>query len=131
MAQSAVLARDAETARYPIGLLLGDISGIDFTTDLTDLKRRSRDYFWYSPILNEQLKDKLADIVVTPKDESEVIRVAAACARHRIPLTPRGGASGNYGQCVPVDGGVVHDMAAMNQIEWQKPGWLRVQAGVK
>ena len=69
--------------------------------------------------------------MVTPKDESEVIRVAAACARHRIPLTVRGGATGNYGQCVPLEGGVVLDMAAMNAIEWQKPGWLRVQAGAK
>ena len=61
MAQSAALAQateiDTGTARYPIARLLGDISGIDFTTELTDLKRRSRDYFWYSPILNEQLKD--------------------------------------------------------------------------
>src|SRR3954471_22859829 len=131
MPQSTALTRDAETSRYPIGRLLGEISGIDFTTDLTDLKRRSRDYFWYSPILNEQLKDKLADIVVTPKDESEVIRVAAACAKLRIPLTVRGGATGNYGQCVPMEGGVVLDMAAMNAIEWQKPGKIRVQGGAK
>jgi FAD/FMN-containing dehydrogenase len=131
MSQSAALSRDTETSRYPIGRLLGEISGIDFTTDLTDLKRRSRDYFWYSPILNEQLKDKLADIVITPKDESEVIRVAAACARLRIPLTVRGGATGNYGQCVPMEGGVVLDMAAMNRIEWQKPGRIRVEAGAK
>ena len=69
--------------------------------------------------------------MVTPKDESEVIRVAAACARHRIPLTVRGGATGNYGQCVPLEGGVVLDMAAMNAIEWQKPGMIRVQAGAR
>jgi FAD/FMN-containing dehydrogenase len=43
----------------------------------------------------------------------------------------RGGATGNYGQCVPLEGGVVLDMAAMNQIEWQKPGVVRVQAGAK
>ena len=43
----------------------------------------------------------------------------------------RGGATGNYGQCVPLEGGVVLDMAAMNAIEWQKPGWMRVQAGAK
>jgi hypothetical protein len=131
MAQATALARDETTARYPVDRLIGAISGIAFTTDLTDLKRRSRDYFWYSPILNEQLKDKLADIVVTPRDEAEVIRVAAACAKLRIPLTVRGGATGNYGQCVPLEGGVVLDMAAMNSIEWQKPGRIRVQAGAK
>src|SRR5580704_10453677 len=96
-----------------------------------DRKRRSRDYFWYSPILYEQLKDKVADVIVTPRDEAEVIRVAAACARHRIPLTVRGGATGNYGQCVPLDGGVVLDMAALDRIEWQQPGLVRVEAGAK
>ena len=81
------------------------------TTEPIDRKRRSRDYFWYSPILYETLKDKVADVVVTPRDEAEVVRVAAACAKHRMPLTVRGGATGNYGQCVPLQGGVVLDMA--------------------
>ena len=121
-----------EAARYPIGRVARRHCGDRRSPPtLTDLKRRSRDFFWYSPILNEQLKDKLADVVVTPSDESEVIRVAAACAKHRIPLTVRGGATGNYGQCVPIEGGVVLDMAAMNAIEWQKPGMVRVQAGAK
>lgn len=131
MAQSALLTHAERGGRYPIEEFLTDIAGIEFTTDLTDRRRRSRDYYWYSPILNEQLKDKLADVVVTPRDEAQVIRIAAACARLRIPLTPRGGATGNYGQCVPLEGGVVVDMAALNKIEWQKPGRIRVQAGAK
>ena len=126
MSQAAVATRAEPAGGYPIETFLADIAGIDFSTDLTDRRRRSRDYFWYSPILYEELKDKLADVVVSPKNEAEVIRVAAACARHRIPLTPRGGATGNYGQCVPLTGGVVLDMAAMNRIEWQKPGRIRV-----
>src|SRR5258705_13622765 len=131
MPQTAALARDTAPGRYPIGEFLAAIFGIEATTELTDLKRRSRDFFWYSPILNEELKDKIADVVVSPKDESEVIRVAAACAKYRIPLTVRGGATGNYGQCVPLEGGVVLDMAPLNKIEWQKPGKIRVQAGAK
>ncbi len=35
------------------------------------------------------------------------MRVAAACARHRVPLTVRGGGTGNYGQAVPLEGGVL------------------------
>src|SRR3979411_1793747 len=131
MPQSTALARDPKTGRYPIDDFLADIAGIDWTTEPTDLRRRSRDYYWYSPILNEELKDKLADGIVTPKDQVGIIRAAAAGARHRIPLTPRGGATGNYGQCVPLEGGFVLDMAALNKIEWQKPGKSRVQAGAK
>ena len=131
MPQAAALAVAEESERYPLDDFLADISGITATTEPIDLKRRSRDYFWYSPILYEMLKDKVADVVVTPRDEAEVVRVAAACARHRMPLTVRGGATGNYGQCVPLQGGVVLDMAALNRIEWQKPGLVRVEAGAK
>jgi FAD/FMN-containing dehydrogenase len=131
MSQAAVLASAEQTGRYRLDEFLADISGINMTTDLIDRRRRSRDYFWYSPILYESLKDKLADVVVTPRDEAEVVRVAAACAKYGIPLTVRGGATGNYGQCVPLEGGVVLDMALLNRIEWQKPGLVRVQAGAK
>jgi FAD/FMN-containing dehydrogenase len=131
MPQAAALVRDERTGPYSIGAFLADITSIEATTDLGDLKRKSRDYYWYSPILNETLKYKVADVVVTPKDEAEVMRVAAACAKHRIPLTVRAGATGNYGQCVPLEGGVVLETALLNKIEWQKPGKVRVQAGAK
>ena len=129
MPQAAVLS--STTERYPLDDFLADIAGVEASTDPIDRRRRSRDFFWYSPILHEQLKGSLADVVVTPRDEAEVVRVAAACARHRIPLTVRGGATGNYGQCVPLEGGVVLDMALLNRIEWQKPGLVRVEAGAK
>jgi FAD/FMN-containing dehydrogenase len=129
MPQAAVLP--SPTERYPLDDFLADIAGIEASTDPIDRRRRSRDFFWYSPILHEQLKGSLAEVVVTPRDEAEVVRVAAACARHRIPLTVRGGATGNYGQCVPLEGGVVLDMALLNRIEWQKPGLVRVEAGAK
>jgi len=131
MPQAAALASDQHVNRYPIDEFLVDIAGIEATTDIADLKRYSRDYYWYSPILADLLKNKLADVVVTPHDEGEVVRVAVACAKHRIPLTVRGGATGNYGQCVPLEGGVVLDMKSLNRIEWQKPGMVRVQAGAK
>jgi FAD/FMN-containing dehydrogenase len=118
-------------ARYPIEALLADIGDISTSLDPADLRRKSRDYYWYSPILAARLKDKVADIIVTPRDEADVVRVAATCYRHRIPLTVRGGATGNYGQCVPLEGGVLLDMAAMNRIEWQQPGIVRVQAGAR
>jgi FAD/FMN-containing dehydrogenase len=131
MLQTAAPPEDERTGRYPWDEFLDDIAGINASTDLIDRKRRSRDYFWYSPILYEQLKGNVADVVVTPRDETEVARVAAACASRRIPLTVRGGATGNYGQCVPLRGGVVLDMGLLNRIEWQKPGLVRVQAGAK
>src|ERR1044071_10256371 len=110
------------TPRYHIEGFLKAIGDVPVTTDMQRVRLRSRDYFWYSPVLNKQLHGKSADIVVTPRNEADVIAIAAACARLRIPLTPRGAATGNYGQAVPLEGGVLLDLTNMTRVEWQKPG---------
>ncbi len=107
------------------------IAGIATLGDMQQLRRRSRDYFWYSPILNAQLKDVVADLIVLPESEEEVMRVAAACARYRVPVTVRGGGTGNYGQAVPLAGGVVLDMTRLNRIIDLSPARVRVEAGAR
>src|ERR1700674_1593296 len=114
-----------------LAALVADLGDIPTVTDPKIVRRRSRDFFWYSPILNEQLDGKSADLIVAPRDEAEVVRVAAACAHHRVPLTVRAGGTGNYGQAVPLEGGVLLDVTSLNAIEWHRPGHLRVQAGAK
>src|SRR6201996_704162 len=111
--------------------LVADLGDIPVVTEPKVVRRRSRDFFWYSPVLNEQLDGKSADLIVSPRDEADVIRVAAACARHRVPITVRAGGTGNYGQAVPLKGGVLLDISALTDIEWIKPGSLRVGAGAK
>src|SRR6476619_3520772 len=124
-------AAAATTARYDIDGFLKMIGDVPVTTDMQRVRLRSRDYFWYSPVLNKQLHGKSADIVATPRNEADVIAVAAACAKLRIPLTPRGAATGNYGQAVPLEGGVLLDLTAMTRIEWQRPGLVRCEPGIK
>src|SRR5437868_4677626 len=119
------------TARYDIDRFLGVVGDVPVTTDMQRVRLRSRDYFWYSPVLNAQLHGKSADVVATPRDEGDVIRVAAACWKHRVPITPRGAATGNYGQAVPLEGGVLLDLTGMTAIEWQKPGVIRCAPGLK
>lgn len=114
-----------------LGRLLADLDDIPTITDARIVRRRSRDFFWYSPILNELLSDKSAEILVSPRNEAEIIRIAAACARHRVPLTVRAGGTGNYGQAVPLRGGVLLDITALDRIEWVRPGAIRVAAGAK
>ena len=111
--------------------LLAELADIPLTTDRALVKQKSRDFFWYSPALNRQLRDCTAQAVISPRNEADVIRVAAACVRHRVPITARGGGTGNYGQAVPLQGGVVLDMTALDTIEWQRPGMLRVGPGRK
>ncbi len=122
---------DAIPREAALAALRLDLDGLELTDDPAVLRKRSRDFFWYSPILNRQLSGLSAELLVTPRSEAEVIRVAAACARRRVPLTVRGGATGNYGQCVPLSGGVLLDMTAMTAIRGVRPGWLRVEPGAK
>jgi FAD/FMN-containing dehydrogenase len=111
--------------------LIADLGDIPVVTESKVVRRRSRDFYWYSPVLNEQLDGKSADIIVAPRHEADVIRTAAACARHRVPITVRAGGTGNYGQAVPLQGGVLLDISALTDIEWIRPGMLRVGAGAK
>ncbi|RUX10069.1 FAD-binding oxidoreductase, partial [Mesorhizobium sp. M7A.F.Ca.CA.002.14.1.2] len=60
--------------------------------------------------------------IVTPKNEAELIRVLAASHRHGVPVTPRGSGTGNYGQAMPLSGGVVLNLAEMNEIKSIAPG---------
>src|SRR5277367_908306 len=107
---------------------LGDIPVI---TEPALVRQKSRDFFWYSPILKAQLNRKSADLVVCPRNEAEVIAATALCARHRVPLTVRGGGTGNYGQAVPLHGGVVMDMLALDRILSHDAGLLTVEPGRK
>jgi FAD/FMN-containing dehydrogenase len=47
-----------------------------------------------------------------------------------MPLTPRGGGTGNYGQAVPLQGGAVIDMTSLDGIVWLRDGVVRVRTGM-
>lgn len=119
------------TDRYDLDAFRAALDGIRAHDDEKYRAARSHDYFWYSPILNEQLKDKLGDLIVVPETVDEVMRVASLVARLRIPLTLRGGGTGNYGQCVPLEGGVVMDLTRLNRILEIADGHVRVEAGAR
>ncbi len=81
------------------------------------VSRLSRDFYWYSPVLRKLLDNKVADIVVHPLSVKEIQDVARYCYANDIPLTTRGAGTGNYGQAVPLQGGVLLDLSRMDQIE--------------
>ena len=81
------------------------------------VNRLSRDFYWYSPVLRRQLDGKSADVVVHPLTVTEVEQVLQYCYGHDIPVTARGAGTGNYGQAVPLHGGVLLDLSRMDQID--------------
>ena len=108
-----------------------ELAGIKTTANSDRLTKLSLDYYHFSPILTEQLQDKRGELAVFPITESEVLRVARTCLKHKVPLTVRGAGTGNYGQCIPLNGGVILDISQMNQIISLQPGIACVQPGVK
>ena len=107
------------------------LDGLELIDHPVQLRLRSRDFYWYSPILKAELDGKAADLIVVPRTVDEVVRVAAACARFGVPLVVRGGATGNYGQMVPLQGGVLLDMARLDRTLWVERGRGRFEAGVR
>jgi len=114
-----------------IDRLIADLAEIEIITDVAQVAKLSQDYHTFSPVLVPLLEGKVADLAVRPKNIEEVIKIASACAKQRIPVTVRGAGTGNYGQCVPMYGGVILDMTRMQEIRWIKPGVARVESGVK
>jgi FAD/FMN-containing dehydrogenase len=118
-------------ARAGLDAFLQQLAGIPFDVAPNVVQAKSRDFFWYSPILKDELASCCADVVVFPRSEADVLAVAALCVRHRLPLTARGGGTGNYGQAVPLHGGVILDMTAMNGVNAVVDGTIRVEPGAK
>src|ERR1700687_2838371 len=77
----------------------------------------SRDFYCYSPVLRKQLDGKTGDLVVQPVNVAEIQGVLRYCHAHDLPVTVRGAGTGNYGQAVPLRGGVGLDLALMDRIE--------------
>ena len=110
---------------------LAAIADLSLLTSPADLDRYSRDAYDYSPVLREQLSQCRADLVVSAASVQAVQAVAAACHRHGVPLTLRGSGTGNYGQSVPLKGGVVLLMDALRKVRSIDPlsGVVTVECG--
>ena len=110
-----------EVAAVPEGLaaglseLIGD--GARVLTAPQVLDRLSHDFYWYSPVLKPLLVDKVGEVAVQPVSTDEVLAVLRYAGKHGVPVTVRGAGTGNYGQCVPLERGIVLDLSLMDKLE--------------
>src|SRR5579863_4025098 len=96
------------------------------------LERLSHDFYWYSPILRPKLASKNGDVAVQPISVDEVLAVLCYAGAHEVPVTVRGAGTGNYGQCVPLEGGIVLDLSLMDKLEEVTPDGVAVcQPGLR
>lgn len=94
------------------------------------VQQKSRDHYWYSPILKAQLEQVTAHLVVSPRSQDEVKTVLAAAYKYGVPVTPRGAGTGNYGQAMPLSGGAVLNLMNLDRIISITPDRVRAEAGI-
>ncbi|WP_208349612.1 FAD-binding oxidoreductase [Pseudaestuariivita rosea] len=105
------------------------LSHLEIEEKDTAIRAKSRDFFWYSPVLKDRLDHIVADFVVSPRTEAEVIEVLKVCYAHDVPVTTRGAGTGNYGQAMPLSGGCVMHLTHMNAVKEIHPGRVIVEPG--
>ena len=57
-----------------------ELDGVAIEDNPRLVQAKSRDFYWYSPILKRQLDNVTGDLLVSPKNEDEVIRVLSCRA---------------------------------------------------
>lgn len=62
------------------------------------------------------LEKQLPEVVVLPRSTAEVVQIVQICARHHLPIIPRGAGTSLSGTVLAVDGGVLISMTRMNRI---------------
>ena len=82
-----------------------------------------------SPIIVEQLPLGMADVVAFPADAEQVAVVVGAAVRHGVAITPRGKGTGNYGQAIPMPGGLVLDLSRARAVVEVGDGVITAEAG--
>lgn len=114
---------------YDRDALIAALAPFAVETNPALVKQKSRDFYWYSPILKQQLEHVSGDVVVSPANEAEVVAILKIAHNLGVPVTPRGAGTGNYGQAMPLSGGLVLDLARMTKIVSIAPGVVVAEAG--
>ncbi|MDJ0994526.1 MAG: FAD-binding oxidoreductase [Dinoroseobacter sp.] len=106
------------------------LSHLDIEQNDAAIKSKSRDFFWYSPVLKARMDHLIADFVVSPRNEAEVIEILRTCYAHDVPVTTRGAGTGNYGQAIPMRGGCVMHLRHMTAVKEIHPGRVICEPGI-
>jgi len=99
------------------------------SVDLATRERESVDGCHLSPIISAKLPLGLADVVAYPTSAEQIAFVVETAVRHGVPITTRGKGTGNYGQAIPMSGGLVLDTTRARATVEVGDGFITAEAG--
>jgi len=105
------------------------VGDTNLTTDEKQLVSGSRDCYHFSPVLVPQLEGRYAEVIVRPQTQAQLKALIACAVTHRIPITPRGAGTGNYGQGVPLHGGILVNTRDLKRLVAISADSATVEAG--
>jgi len=85
-------------------------------TEPPQTRKYVRDYHWFSPRLAQSMRGLAADLVVHARDADSLQALVAYCVERGIAITPRGAGTGNYGQAMPLKGGIILDFQTLDEV---------------
>jgi FAD/FMN-containing dehydrogenase len=110
----------------------GAVAGTEnVITDPAGVETFSKDYYWYSPVLLSRLEGYRASAIVRACSLEILEAVVALAVARGLPVTLRGAATGNYGQCIPLCGGIVIDLSGMDRVLGVKDGVITAEPGAR
>ena len=122
-------------------LLVGELTDVvgvaDVVTDGNEIGRRLRDNSWLSPVLSEHIS-MMADTegtamnvsaLVMPADVNQLTQCVSRCYLHDSPITMLGAGTTNFGQTIPLDGGIVISTRHLKNVSPPEAGRVTAEAG--
>lgn len=114
-----------------IDALVETVGSDRVSVDYDTREKLARDRYELSPILREELPLTVPDVVVWPSSTEDVVRLLRLAYENDISVTPRGVGTGNYGQAVAFERGIMIDFSRMRKVLEVGEGYLRAQPGAR
>ena len=86
------------------------------STDLIERRIYSHDVGVMPPLVKPLIGKAVADAIVQPRDEAEIVDLVKWANKTHMPLVARGKATSGYGGVLPIRGGVTVDFWRMSEI---------------
>ncbi len=90
-----------------------------------------QDFSWYSPLLSAQLSEVQVDAIVFPRTIEQLEYAISQSVKLGRPITMRGAGTGNYGQSVPIQGGLLVDMRNFEGVRSITDSSISMKAGTR